>query len=206
MIKSAMKSLIAARLGNRTDLDTRIDAELDAAQEQLEQFGDFTPWFLLTETAQFTTTAGEARLPVPTDMLQEWENGALFYQGTPLEKYDFDALEAEFYEETGAPEAYALVDDYFILFPTPDAAYTVRLKYYAKDTAPSVVATGGENRWMKYAPFWLLGHAGSAVARYIRDNAAAELFAADAMLGQQSTYKRHIDREEVNVSRQMGDL
>lgn len=207
MIKSKVVSLIKMRLGNRQDagIDARIDEELDMAQYELERFGDFTPWFLLSETATYTVNASERRVPIPTDMLQEYEEGALFYDYNALVKYDYDALVAKFRDSTGAPQAYALVDDYFIIFPLPDASYTLEMKYYQMDTVPSEVATGGENKWLKHAADWLLAKTGKAIARFIKDEGAATLFADDESRATARVYKQHVDRAERNVDRQMGD-
>lgn len=207
MIKSKVIDLIKMRLGNRTDtgIDDRINAELDMAQYELERFGDFTPWFLLSETATYTTTVGERRVPIPTDMLQEYEEGALFYNYAPLTKHDYDALVARFTDEEGAPQAYALVDDYFILFPLPDDAYVLDMKYYRQDAVPSSVAADGENKWLKNAADWLLAKTGVAIARFIKDEGAAALFASDEQQATARVYKQHIDRTERNTDRQMGD-
>jgi hypothetical protein len=207
MIKSKAIDLIKMRLGNRTDtgIDARIDAEMDMAQYQLERSGDFTPWFLLSETARYTTTPGESRVPIPTDMLQEYEEGALFYDGRPLKKYDYDALSVAYRNVTGAPEAYALVDDYFLIFPAPDDYYEISMKYYQEDTAPSDLLSSGENKWLRNAAHWLIAATGSAVARFIKDAEAVALFAADEQKAATAVYKQHIDRAERNVDRQMGD-
>jgi hypothetical protein len=207
MIKSKVVDLIKSRLGNRTDtgIDAKIVAELDAAQEALERFGDFTPWFLLSETATYTTVVGESRVPIPDDMLQEYEEGALFYLGEVLDKYEYDALRSKYYGLSGAPEAYALVNDYFILFPTPDAAYSIDMKYYMKDALISTISDTGENRWLKEASSWIIARTGTAIARFIKDTEAAALFASDEQRAQTDVYKRHIDRMERNVDRQSGD-
>jgi hypothetical protein len=207
MIKSKLYDLIKMRLGNRTDtdIDTRIAAEMDMAQYELEHHGDFTPWFLLSEDATYAVTAAEQRVPIPADMLQEFEDGALFYGYDPLVKYDYDALVEKFQNSVGPPKAYALVNDYFIVFPVPDAAYNVRMKYYKTDTLPSVVLTSAENLWMKNAAHWLIAKTGSAIARYIKDADATALFLADEQKAQAAVYKIHIDRAERNLDRQMGD-
>lgn len=209
MIKSAVIDLIKMRLGNRTDtdIDTRINSEMDMAQYELEQFGIFTPWFLLSETATYTTVANEARVPIPTDMLQEYEEGALFYNKLPLIKHDQDYLAVRYEDaEPGLPTAYALVGDYFVLYPVPNAAYAITMKYYQKDTVPSAVAVGAENRWLKYAADWLLAKTGSAIARYIKDADAQALFAADAQTAADRLYTKHVDRAERNSPRAKGDI
>lgn len=207
MIKSKVVDLIKMRLGNRTDpgIDTRINTELDMAQYTLERFGDFTPWFLLSETATYTMTVSEPRVPIPTDMLQEYEEGALFYDNKPLTKYDYDALVNKYGVSEGTPEAYALVDDYFIIFPIPNAAFVLGMKYYQEQAAPSTLADGDTSAWLKNAADWLLAKAGTAVARFIKDAEATALFTADEQTAAARVYKVHIDRAERNTERQMGD-
>lgn len=209
MIKSALVDLIKMRLGNRTDADiaTRIDAELDMAQYELEEFGIFTPWFLLSSAVTLATVAGNANLAIPTDMLQEYEEGALFYNGLPLAKHDEDYLAVRFKDAANAaPEMYALSGEFFVLYPTPDAVYSLTLKYYQKDTVPSLVALNAENKWLKHAADWLLAKAGAAVARFIKDAEAQALFAADAQAAATRVYTKHVDRAERNSTRVKGDV
>jgi hypothetical protein len=208
MIKSKMVTLLKQRLGNREDLDIeqRIDDELDMAQYELEHFGDFTPWFLLSSQQTVALTAGIQAVSIPTDMIAEWEEGVLFYEGTPLTKYDFAELEGKYYEsENGPPEAYSLVDDTFIVFPVPDDAYMLRYRYYARDTEPSNVGDDEENKWMKHAANWLLAKAGVGLSSYIKDEQALALFSADLQRAEVAVYKSHIRRVEESVERNMGD-
>jgi len=209
MIKGKVIDLIKSRLGNRTDtgIDEKINLELDAAQYELERFGVFTPWFLLGENATYTTTIDEPRVPIPTDMLQEYEEGALYYNGLPLVKHDQDYLSERFENaEPGAPRAYALVNEYFELFPTPDDAYLINMKYYRMDTAPSDVALDGQNKWLKNASDWLLAKTGLAVARFIKDAEAQTLFAEDEDKASKRIYLMHVDRAERNSPRKKGDV
>lgn len=209
MNKSKVIDLIKSRLGNRTDtgIDAMINQELDAAQYELERFGVFTPWFLLGETASYTTTIDEPRVPIPTDMLQEYEEGALFYDGWPLIKHDPDYLAMRFQGAmSGPPSAYALVNDYFVLYPAPDAAYTLSMKYYRVDTVPSDVALDGQNKWLKNAADWLMAKTGLAVARFIKDAEAQTLFAEDEDKASKRIYLMHVDRAERNSPRKKGDV
>lgn len=209
MIKSTVVELIKMRLGNRTDtdIDTRIDSELDMAQYELEQFGLFTPWFLLSDTTTLNTVVGNPQVAVPTDMLQEYEEGALFYDGLPLAKHDEDYLSQRFFEaENGPPQAYALSGEYFVLYPTPDAVYPLTMKYYQKDAVPSSLAAGDENLWLKHAADWLLAKTGAAIARFIKDAEAQKLFAEDEKKASDRLYTKHTDRAERNSARVKGDV
>lgn len=207
MIKSKVVDLIKSRLGNRTEpgLDTRINNELDQAQYECENHGDFTAWFLLSESASYSTTAGEQRVPIPTDMIMEYEEGALFYNGTPLEKYEYEALRKKYYGLEGEPEAYALMGDYFYIFPTPDATYSIDMKYYQQDTLCSVTADDAENLWLAKAADWLLAKAGLAIARYIKDTEAAALFTADEAKAMTRVHKVHVRWLEENINRTSED-
>jgi hypothetical protein len=138
-------------------------------------------------------------------MLQEFEEGALFYDYAALTKYDYDALVEKYRDTQRAPEAYALVDDYFIVFPTPDASYVLEMKYYRQDTVLSAVGAGEENKWLKHAADWIMAKTGLAIARFIKDDGAAALFANDEQKATARVYKQHIDRAERNVERRMGD-
>ncbi|MBF0415931.1 MAG: hypothetical protein HQL77_13845 [Magnetococcales bacterium] len=54
-------SLIGSRFGNRSDLDTIIEDELNLAQTQALEGGDFLPWFLIREV-KTTVLAGTSRI------------------------------------------------------------------------------------------------------------------------------------------------
>lgn len=209
MVKSKLVDLIKMRLGNRTDTEivVRINAELDMAQYELERFGLFTPWFLLSTDVTLNTVAGTASVSIPSDMLQEYEEGALFYNGLPLRKHDPDYL-AVLYQGVGqaAPQMYALVNDDFVLYPTPDQVYNLTMKYYQADTIPSGLADSGENQWLRHAADWLLAKAGKAVARYIKDADAVQKFAEDEGAAEKRVYTVHVDRAERNSPRVMGDV
>ncbi|HAT51375.1 MAG: hypothetical protein HQL07_06525 [Nitrospirae bacterium] len=70
-------SLIGSRFGNRSDLDTIIEDELNLAQTQALEGGDFLPWFLIREVK---TTVRAGMTQVSMDALGSSElttNGAL---------------------------------------------------------------------------------------------------------------------------------
>ncbi|MBF0109280.1 MAG: hypothetical protein HQL76_08900 [Magnetococcales bacterium] len=54
-------SLIGSRFGNRSDLDTIIEDELNLSQTQALEGGDFLPWFLIREV-KTTVRAGTTRV------------------------------------------------------------------------------------------------------------------------------------------------
>lgn len=79
MDRDTAVSRLQRRLGFRTDLEAAIIDELQQAQiEHEEEFLASPPWFLLEEISSASTVAGEERLPVPENFLQECEQGTLW--------------------------------------------------------------------------------------------------------------------------------
>lgn len=183
MLRDEAVARIQQKLGFRSDRSAEIVTALQDAQIRAE-LAAFLPWFLITEIASATTTSGEERCPVPDDFIREYEDEALWYfnsgasdpedQWTELGKENLDFLRTEgSFGGSGPPQAYSLDGLNFRIFPTPDAAYPLRLVYYARDT---VLSTNIENNWLKYYPFWLIGDAGMDIAQDLRDRDAINWF------------------------------
>lgn len=208
MIRSEAVALIAARLGNRTDLNNSIITEMKLMQSTLEA-GEFTPWFLLTEFSTITGSPGEERIPVPADFILEYEHGTLWiYDASDtadpwkeLTKDDYDALKAA---KTGStrPTSYALVGQNFRVLPVPDAAYTYKMIYYANAQA---LSSDIENAWLKYAADWLITETGAKMAPYLGMGEAAATFRADALIAKNRVLKLHEAREHANREYKRGD-
>lgn len=182
MNRDAAVSRVQRTLGFRADNATEIVDALQDAQVELEQAASL-PWFLLTEVANIATVIDEERVELPTDFLQEWEEDPLHYFSTtsgvededlwtPLEKEDLGYLRDN-WPASGAPEAYALDKDYYRIFPTPDAAYTLKHIYYKQD---AVLTENVENLWLEHIPFLLIGIAGVQLAVALRDPDAVAMF------------------------------
>lgn len=212
MLRSAAVSLIQRRLGYRSDKADEILSELQIAQDFLEegvevigpQRNIFTivPWFLLSEIMTATTTATVERVAVPAGFIREHDPDALWYFDSTLAatdankwvelwKGDLDVLRDEFLG-TGPPKAYTLDGGYFRIFPTPDAAYSLKMLLYMKDTVLSA-ATDTENKWLKNAPQLLIGEAGGKLAMSLRDMKAEAHFVS---LRVSAAWKLHVANEE----------
>lgn len=212
MLRDAIVALIAQHCGNRDDLDTKIIAEMDYVQTiELEQSGNSLPWFIMTEDATASTTANEPRLPVPTDFLIEIDDQMLEVYNSDTGRYQEirkgtqDEL-AELYAEeaTGLPKRYSLSGHYFRFFPTPDAAYTIRMRYMASQALPS--SGNIENPWMKYASDLIMAKVGMRVAGlHLKDFDTATLFKAMETAAVARLLKLQTAREEANRTRSMGD-
>lgn len=191
--------------------------ELKHAQTRLEN-GPIRPWFLKEDRAFTFTTIGEQRILLPDNFLEEDEDSALWYapdNGAPdqeIVKDDLDFLikNQENFPGTnaagvaipGVPQFYAISGQYFRLFPTPDAVYKIRMIYFKSDTP---LDTNIENKWMKYAPWLVIGEAGVVLSVSNRDKVAQAEFArlrqsAGITLNTETEARLHANRSYV-----MGD-
>lgn len=150
---------IAERLGNRTDLGSKILRNMDYVQRFVMERYPILPWFLITENLFALTVPGQARLQVPTGFLREVEKGALWRQQenedapwVKLEKGSHDKLRNALgrgLAASGPPTHYAIVGDYWVLAPVPDKEYTIYTRIYQRDFMPSELSSGAEtNKWM----------------------------------------------------------
>lgn len=211
MLRDTAVERIKRRLIHRegSTLDSEIVDALQDAQGRLEDDG-FLPWFLQTEVSSILTTADDERLIIPSDFIREVDEDALWYYNgsaesasdvwTPLPKDDIDNLRGA-YPGEGPPEGYALDGNYFRLFPTPDDAYTIKMIYFAHDT---VLSTNIENKWLKYAPRWLMSEAGADIAYSIGMDKAGERFEQQAEVARKKLFVETTAREEAGRRRSRG--
>jgi len=209
-------ALIQEQLGFRTTLSSSIVTNMKLAQQTLEQ-GPTKPWFLITEDAYVRTTAEDERLPLPDDFIEEVDEAVLRYvpdavsQDDPevdLDKDEYDVLRKNYKDvntgttKTGAPEAYALVGNYFRIFPTPDDDYLIHMIYYGED---DTLDTNIENKWLKYCPYLLLGKAGKQISfGPLRDQAAWQVFDSWEKEGRAILISKNTARAMSNMQMQIG--
>ena len=196
-------------LGFRTDKATEIITALQDAQLEAER-GPELPWWLVTEVASRDTVIDEERIPLPTDFLREYEGGALWYfDGAATKPEDVwreliketvDELRVTFPGE-GTPCAYALDECYFRIFPTPDAIYTLKMRYYKQAVA---LDSNIENDWLKHEPFLLIGKAGQRIAAGLRDANAVQIFQQYELEAFQRMLRETRAREDANSNYVMG--
>jgi len=182
-----IKVLLIARLGNRTDLEGSIEAELAIAQENLEQsWSDMTmPWFLQKEGV-ITIPAGEDSVALPADFLREHDDGLHRYQeaggdAMPMDKLFPENLAAEEYGEAYGcinQKPYAVAGTTLTVYPAAVAEATITLSYFGAEAALS--SETYENKWSRYAPELLIAVTGRKLASYIRDAELTQIFTADA--------------------------
>ncbi len=207
---------IQVQLAFRTTLSSNIITHLQMAQQELE-LAPSLPWFLISEDSYIDTTSSEQRIPVPDDFLDETDEAVLRYVPTTpsaddpevdLLKDDYDSLRKAYMDTTtgtiqeGPPESYAILGNYFRLFPTPDDVYRLRMIYYKAD---DLLDTNIENNWLKYVPQLLMGRAGKKIAMGpLRDQVAYGIFDSWEKAGQASLLLRAATRELSNKNLQVG--
>lgn len=209
MLRDTAVSLLAKRLGNRTDLDDIIIEEMQNTQAfKLEQNGVFYPWFLFTENVTTTLVIGESRIALPADFLAEIEEEGMFVTNTDggvsiVTKGGSQDLKVYYGSATGLPKKYALSGDHFILFPTPDAAYVLTMRYAA---AEPVLSTNIENNWLKYAADLMIAEVGATLAKTLLQNPTlAASFQTDVSRAWDRLQRQHEMLQHTNRTYTMGD-
>lgn len=211
MTRDEAVAAIKLQLGFRSNQDSNIVTCLQLAQTQLE-LQPTKPWFLVSEDSFKRLTVSETRLTLPSDFLQEHEDGCLYYvpddadgpeDHVLLAKDDYDVLKGNFADTaSGPPQAYAILGKYFRVFPVPDDTYVIRMTYYKQDT---VLSSNVENGWLKYAPFALMGKAGQLIAGGpLRDGEAMKVFQSWEAQGMLSLNGQEVARNVTNHNRQIG--
>jgi len=219
MIRSEAEDQIRFTLGRTgTALRTEIIFAMNLAKRQLEGMPEL-PWFLISEVAEATCTVGEERLEVPANFLREVEEeGTLFVYDTSdldtdspdewieLIKWDNETLRANHSDQVSArdrPTHYALVGNYFKLYPVPDEAYTLKMLYYKEDTDFSS-GSDTENQWLKWAPDVIITKAGKWIATRLRDEKARAMFEADYPEAYMRMRTEDEARRQANFTQWMG--
>lgn len=215
MIRDTAVDLLMGRLGKRVHTPTQQDIinEMVFVQETILEGDPTMFWFLLTESATTTTTVDEERVPLPTDFLMEWEEGAVYITTdagdiVEMRKDDWDRIKDRI-TGSGQPEYYAIGGDYFFLRKIPDKEYTITMRYYAQQAslAGTYGETGGgniENNWLKWAADWLMAETGVIISKqYLQSDTMVELFAAQATRAKARLVAKDTAIKETNIQRFM---
>ena len=184
MTRNEARTLVAARLGFRTDLNDTIDLELQLVQaEELEDDNEFKPWFLFTDytDATFVTTPGQDYVQLPEDFLLQIEDTFLYFQEPEATGTEFpwSPVRANLLAEVmaqdevgGVPSFVTVQGSRLYIRPTPQEVYTLRLFYYRADTALTGDIT---NLWLTHAVEWMISSTAAKIAdAYLQDEATAQ--------------------------------
>lgn len=179
MLRSVAIARIQRGLGFRSDQSDNIILQLQESQRLLEK-GRSLPRFLLQEDATLTVASGTGQTAFPTGFLREKDGELLRYYDTDDEEYVFlekltkdESLSRFVNVDAGAPIAYAVRKAGIDVFPERDTSYDLTWSYYKSADA---LTSDIENAWLANAPEVLIGHAGAAMAKDLRDAEAVGIF------------------------------
>lgn len=180
---SRMKIILGFKTGTAFDAD--LATQLQSCQVELEQEAEL-PDFLKASYTGLVTVADVKTVAVPADFIREFDDDQLFVRNTDNEETPVVADQEGFLrirypitDDPATPKGYAIVNNEFRFYPTPDAVYTIQGTYYAKDTTLS--SGSSTNKWSVLLPEILIGKAGFIIASGLRDQNAMQHFAG--MLG-----------------------
>lgn len=181
MLRSVAVARIQRGLGFRADQVDNIILQLQESQRFLEK-GRSLPRFLKQEDATLVVASGTGQVAFPTGFLREVDGELLRYYDTDDEEYVFlekltkDESLSRFVDvDAGPPIAYAVRKAGIDFFPERDASYNLTWTYYKSAEA---LTSDIENAWLASAPEVLIGHAGMAMAKDLRDMEAVSIFQA----------------------------
>lgn len=101
----------------------------------------------------------------------------------------------------GVPIDYYLGDTFVILYPPPDGVYNISWRYWAQDAAPAI---GQENRWLKNAPWVLIGDAAAKICSDIGNQQGLQTAISLSQSAAQNLFTATINRGEAGRRRSMG--
>lgn len=206
--------LLMSRLGNRTESELRNTclSEMELVQSTKLEQGPIKPWFLITEATDAVLTPNERRLQVPDDFLSELEEEGSLYiidengkeheliKKAWDENVSWHGLDAT----SDLPKNYSLVGGYFMIFPIPLQARTVRMRYYASQPAPQ--DNNNENVWLKHASDLLIAETGLVMAGQHVQLDPDKVQRFQEMIGPawDRINRENVSRAEANIDRRMG--
>ena len=126
---SELKTTVANYLG-RSDLTAQIPDFIRMAEDRLRRELRVRQ---MLKVVTAPTTAGDATVSIPADFLQIRD---IHVTGNPVYTLEYMSP-SSFYRnarsvESGVPVNYTLLASEFIFAPQPDAAYSLKMLYYAK--------------------------------------------------------------------------
>lgn len=101
----------------------------------------------------------------------------------------------------GAPREYYLGDTFVQLYPAPDGVYNISWRYWGQDTPP---ALGSENKWLKNAPWVLIGDAATKISADLGYQQGMTTGSAISQNAAQNLFHATINRGEAGKRRSMG--
>jgi hypothetical protein len=101
----------------------------------------------------------------------------------------------------GVPRDYYLGDTFVLLYPVPDAVYNISWRYWAQDAQQ---ALGQENKWLKNAPWLLIGDAATKISADLGNQQGMQTGASLSQSAATNLFHATINRNEAGKRRSMG--
>lgn len=208
MVRDQLVKVLAWRLGNRKDMEERIIAEMDLAQEVILEQHTWKPWFLAKDLVGVSLQAGESSFALPVDYLDEIEDAVLWLVEPETGGYIECQKEGvedlrRFIPTFGRPYAYAIDKGFVKLSQAVPAALNVSWQYMAKDVLMS--ADNVETAWLKHAPDLVLAVVGAEIAnKHLQNPTLAGAFQSDMGQAWQRLQALDTAKRELNQQRVMG--
>ena len=208
MLRDQLVKVLAWRLGNRKDMEERIIAEMDLAQELVLEQHPWKPWFLAKDLEGVSLQAGESSFALPADYLDEAEDAVLWLVEPETGGYIECQKETvedlrRFLPTYALPYAYAVDKGFVKLSSGVPVALNVSWQYMAKDALMSL--DNVETLWLKYAPDLVLAALGAEIAgKHLQNPTLAGTFQSDMGQAWQRLQALDTAKKELNQQRAMG--
>jgi len=148
---SDLKTSIAGYLA-RSDLTNQIPDFITFAENRLRRELRVRQMLKSVTTA---TVSGDSTVEVPSDFLEIRDFVVLTNPIQPLSYSSPSTLSNDpRASEVGVPKSYTILANEFLLSPSPDGVYTLRLLYYS--SPPYMSSTNASNAFLNVAPDALL--------------------------------------------------
>jgi len=190
MMRSEAITIIKRGLGFRQTQDAAIIAALQQAQRDAELGQTLPDWLVVFNQSQ-PMISPLSTYTLPERFIRFHEQYPVRYMlasdpGTPILFPKWNYLEAvNAYGarglDLGPPQVCIQMNKtQLLLIPSPDESGTLSITGYVGEP---VLDSDIENKWLKYAPNYIVGMAGVHVAGDLRDRGAAEKFNSMAKIG-----------------------
>jgi hypothetical protein len=101
----------------------------------------------------------------------------------------------------GVPRDYYLGDTFILLGPVPNDVYQISWRYWAQD-APQTI--GQENKWLKYAPWVLIGDAAAKISADLGYQQGLQTAVSLSQSAAENLFRATINRNEAGKRRRLG--
>lgn len=110
-------------------------------------------------------------------------------------------LDSGSFRGPGVPCDYYLGDTFVLVYPVPDDIYYISWRYWAQDVTP---ALGQENKWLKNAPWLLIGDAAAKISADIGYQQGLQTAMALSQSAATNLFNATINRSEAGRRRSLG--